>query len=144
LPKAQAQTLKETEKWIEEKIELYGLIDIDISHTYNMEFSGDYLIITEETILLGRPMYSKITVPIKEMHLVIFEENKNSTWLIIKIKDGNSLIKYEVYGEQTEYTSSYSLILEKSFSESGLKPRMLKAFQHLFTLKGVDISKETF
>lgn len=143
---SQNATKKETQDWIKEKIELYPFNDGKTTYVYNVNFDSSSIIINEElTLDIGGHFISKITIPLKNLMQVTFEENISTIWMIFKIRNNKNEIKREsITMKDIDYISTHQIILQKSIDSEKLRPRLTDAFKHLIKLYGGIVVKEKF
>lgn len=157
------QTLKETQDWIKEKIELYPQSNLTddskaiYEYEYTVNFDESNMIISSQvtyyTVLDINPKEEMI-IPLKNLMGITFTEKETMNWLNFRIR-GNSkdiTIKKLPYiskgriirDEEIEYVSNSQIFLNTSINDDNLKPRLVKAFTHLVKLYGGKVVKEKF
>lgn len=144
---SQNSDLKETQDWIKEKIQLYQYQDNgETKYRYKISFDETSILIEESLTLkvLKDPMIKKIIIPIKNLMQIRFEEKESTIWLIFTIRDNAKEISNyrSIYG--TKFDSTAQIILSKSIDDEELRPRLIKAFNHLVELYGGKTVKEKF
>ena len=93
------QTLKATQDWIKETVEVNAYFNDyeDFKYIYNLKFDKTNLLIKDSYIPnRSEPTYvltREIVIPIKELNIIRFEERENTTWLMFSIKGNQKLIK---------------------------------------------------
>ncbi len=143
---SQDATKKETQDWIKEKIELYPFNNGRTINKYKVSFDATNIIIEEQLILdIGGHLISEVTIPLKNLMQVTFEEKAHNIWMYFKIRNNSNEIKDECKSiGETKYISIHPLLLQKSIDSEGLRPRLVKAFNHLVKLSGGKVVEEKF
>jgi hypothetical protein len=139
-----SQTKEETQEWLKEKIKLNGYNNKDnVQHNYSVKFVDDKLIISNYCGMRGIFFEETMSIPIKKIGKIRFEEKIGTIWMIISTKDGsNSII-------MTNETETYSInkteiIFDKGIKLEDLPNRLVKSFDHLIILYGGSVTKEAF
>lgn len=153
-----AQSNTETENWIKQKIEMYGLETHDIKHTYSIEFNDSsvndklerIMFIGHELYGLGDPYSTIMEIQVNQIGWVLFEDKKNNIWLKINCLNNNDCISVR-YVDENEYSfnddtlsNSMTLIFSKTMEKDDMPNRLKKAFNHLISTNGGMIVKEVF
>tara|TARA_B100000795_G_C22593449_1_gene358360 strand:+ start:174 stop:710 length:537 start_codon:yes stop_codon:yes gene_type:complete len=160
---SQQATLEETQKWIQDKIELYpysNLSDNSIwlsEKKFTVSFDDSNMIIYEESnnITLDVMEFRKIIIPLKNLMEITFEEKPGAYWLNFRIRNNldeikitqfPSIVKSKTYPgpKEINYVSKHLLVLSKSIDDNNLRPRLVKAFKYLVKLYGGKVVEEKF
>jgi|TARA_B110000908_G_C10023186_1_gene343842 hypothetical protein len=159
---SQEVTLKETQDWIQDKIELYpysNLTDDSIwlsEKKFTVSFDNSNMIIYEEStnITLDVMEFRKIIIPLKNLMEITFEEKPTAYWLNFRIRNNLDEIKITKFpsivnsknigAKEINYVSKHLLVLSNSIDDNNLRPRMVKAFKYLVKLYGGKVVEEKF
>jgi len=154
------QSKVETENWIKEKIEMYGLNKSDIRHSHTLEFKdinvNDSL---QRTMFINHDLdifYSNgdedhlkytYSIQLNQIGLILFKYNEGNTWLNINCIDNNDCVNQtnpSKYSTDNELENSITIILSKSIENEDMPNRLKSAFHHLVKINGGQIIKEVF
>ena len=145
------QTKKETQNWIKNKIELHAYTTGDeVSFSYDLKFDENNLIINDKnTFFKGNVLYCKAQIPIKKIAGLIFKENPDNFFMIIKTRGNKKSVKVHCKGDsdsynELDYKNKFTLHLEKTIKNNNLKKRLKKAFNDLIVHYGGNTTKETY
>ena len=156
LSQTNSPTLHETQLWVKDIIENYGVKGNLVNYYYSVDFSKNgLLIITENQNWRGskNPQISEYTVPIKLMEKVQYEFRDINVLVWIKCKSSvngkvfNPIITKSFGNDrfiEGENISGITLLFNISFKENDLPNRFVKAINHLIELNGGEIVKEVF
>ena len=124
------QSKEETEDWIKEKIEMYGLKKSNVRHSYSLEFKDENIndslqrtmFINEDTNFFfsngdNSNMKSTYSIQINQIGLISFKYNESNTWLNINCLDNNNCVSQSTigsYSNRNEFVNNLSFILSKS------------------------------
>ena len=147
------QTLRETELWIADKFEIFGLKTkegyVEIHHNYVLDFSEEWKLIIYETEFLPKSQSSTLiifNVPIPRMKKILYNIKEDRVMVWIQTKAGvsdviNPILKQTIRNEEwnTENISGFSLYFDKKFLEEDMPNRFIKAMNHLIELNGGEI-----
>jgi hypothetical protein len=154
------QSKEETEDWIKEKIEMYGLNNSDIRHSHTIEFKDENVNDSlQRTMFINHDLdvffsngdnsNQKYTysIQLNQIGLISFKYNKSNIWLNINCVDNNDCVSqthFGTYSTDNELKNSITFILSKSIENEDLPNRLKKAFHHLITINGGEVVKEVF
>lgn len=136
--------IKETLEWINSKMTEYQYEDstLDLKQLCNFtnveNINNEYYLkgIREQKSTKSWDFKYSFAVPISKINNITFTEKTSNYWLVIKMKNNEKAIIVTEVGRESENRESLVIILSKSIDDEDLKPRLLKAFNHICELYG--------
>jgi hypothetical protein len=141
-----AQTKKETQEWISEKINYYSYSDdVKVFHNYTITYDESNMIIKSNCRIvtgMGSGTGTDIIyyIPIKDLYKIRFESKAFNVWLYLKTKTNSIKVDKVV----NEMTNQVEILLEKSVLQDDMTNRMDNAFTNLIKLYGGSFAPEKF
>ena len=146
---------KETISWLNSKLSSYSYKTNNIRHNFVLSHIGiqkyNKGVLKEGTLYLYCVIEETVEdfesdflvgLPIKDINSIRFEEFKSTYHIIFNTVVNAQVIALNDLREIKNYqVSDLNIFLSKSLDNEGLKPRILKAFYHLFKLHGNDLNK---
>jgi len=143
---------KETLDWINSKITEFQYEDSDgdlkqLCVLINVEkIDSEYYLVGTREQKTSQPWAFKFNfkIPISKINNISFEEKHYNYWLIIKMKNNEkAIINFTEEDPVKENIAEIEIMLNKNIDKEDLKPRLLKAFNHILQLYG-NIKTEKF
>ncbi len=132
-------TKEETQKFISETIRNYSYKTDSIKNKYVIGFKDTIMIITN---IQGLKKHFYTTLNVKDIDSILVEEKEHNIWLTIKLNTG----KFEnTIFNSTPITKSfgrYDFLLNMSFKENELPPKIGQAFVTLKDFYPIKIEKD--
>jgi len=128
------QTLEETKDWIKEKLETFRYQEPGFPNVFTVSFDDENITFHFKRTSYGSTYETETTIPVKEMQQIRFSENKNTVWIVFRVKNGKD-IKY-LYNQKIELKNETNLIMDKDILNDDLEERLKKAFKSLISSYG--------
>lgn len=131
-----AQSKIETEKWISEKIKIFGEKSSDVENDYTLTFKNGIIEVTHTTKINNRLYTINAYITIKDISSFQFTEEKDVILLKIQTNDSSKIKSKLNFENNYKLSNNYNFILNKSFKNNDLINRMTKAINNLIKLYG--------
>jgi len=143
-------TMKETQEWLKEKIEMYpNTVGYGEGTIHRVEFPKECQM--RIVIAPGNLNFIKgFTIPLNEIYPINIEQKSTTTWITFRIIDGYSKIELvrapysNLNDRDVKYVAEMTLILNKNSEVDNIPERIKKALTHAKKLCGGKVINEKF
>jgi len=139
------QTKEDFQNYIKKTIEDYTYKNDQLFYNYVIEYDDENVIINsiyEVLFLDGGPIKSKYWIPIRDLDVVHFEEQKGCTWLCFNLVNGKQNIKKIDHENNIEYMNNTQLIISKSIYVNRIDDRIVNSFFNLNKFYKNDVNSQ--
>ncbi|QZK99441.1 hypothetical protein K5L04_06805 [Flavobacterium psychrophilum] len=139
----------ETLDWINSKLIEYQFETEDTKQVCTFikveKLNNGYYLVGEREQITSKPWASVLhfKIPISKINNITFVEKTSNYWVEIKLKNNEKAIINSSEEQWYDNVEKIEFMLNKQIDNENLKPRLLKAFNHLLELYG-NVKNEKF